>query len=272
MDFFNKELIVKALEQKFAFIRLKLEAHVLTITLDRADKKNAIHPHMVQEIAFAMQFAKHTNTVRVVVMDALGDVFCSGADLKAFMGMVGEFESSIPKSDKEILLGELFNKVHKPVISKIEGDVFAGGLFFLAGPTYVVCNEDAKLGLPEVKRGLFPFQVMASLLEIMPKRKVIDWCINGDIIDAHKAFEYGLVTHLSTKETMDETVNTIINKLLENSPTAIRLGLEAADYISKKESEHSYLMQMLQKTIMSKDAQEGMLAFKEKRKPNWSNE
>ena len=272
MEFFNKELVDKALEQTFAFIQLKFEAYVLTITLNRAEKKNAIHPHMVQEIAFAMQFAKQTNAVRAVVINALGDVFCAGADLKAFMGVVGEFESSIPKSDQEILLGELFNKVHKPVISKIEGDVYAGGLFFLAGPTYVVCNENVKIDLPEVKRGLFPFQVMASLLEIMPKRKVIDWCINGDAIDANKAFEYGLVTHLSTKETIDETVNTIINKLLENSPTAIRLGLEAADYINKTESEHQYLMQMLQKTIMSKDAQEGMLAFKEKRKPNWSDQ
>lgn len=272
MEFFNKHLVAKALEQKYAFIQVKLEGHVLTITLDRAEKKNAIHPHMVQEIAFAMQFAKHTNTIRVVVMDALGDVFCSGADLKAFMGMLGEFESSIPKSDKEILLGELFNKVHKPVVSKIEGDVFAGGLFFLAGPTYVVCNEEVKIGLPEVKRGLFPFQVMASLLEIMPKRKVIDWCINGDILNAAKAFEYDLVTHITTKETIDETVNTIIQKLLENSPTAIRLGLEAVDFISEKESQHAYLMQMLQKTILSKDAQEGMLAFREKRKPNWSDE
>ena len=272
MEFFNKDLVTKALEQKYAFIQVKLEGHVLTITLDRPEKKNAIHPHMVQEIAFAMQFAKYTNTVRVVVMDAFGDVFCSGADLKAFMGMLGEFESTIPKSDKEILLGELFNKVHKPVVSKVEGDVFAGGLFFLAGPTYVVCNEEVKIGLPEVKRGLFPFQVMASLLEIMPKRKVIDWCINGDILTATKAFEYDLVTHITTKETIDETVSTIIQKLLENSPTAIRLGLEAVDYISEKESQHAYLMQMLQKTIMSKDAQEGMLAFREKRKPNWSDE
>ncbi|HLV15727.1 MAG TPA: enoyl-CoA hydratase-related protein [Xanthomarina sp.] len=272
MELFNKDLVDKALEQTYAFIQLKFEAQVLTLTLDRAEKKNAIHPHMVQEIAFALQFAKQTNAVRAVVINALGDVFCSGADLKAFMGMVGNFESSIPKSDQEILLGELFNQVHKPVISKIEGDVFAGGLFFLAGPTYVVCTEDVKIGLPEVKRGLFPFQVMASLLDVMPKRKVIDWCINGDTIDANKAFEYGLVTHLTSKETIDDTVNSIINKLLENSPTAIRLGLEAADYINKTKSEHAYLMQMLQKTIMSKDAQEGMLAFKEKRKPNWSDQ
>lgn len=272
MEFFNKDLVDKALEQTFAFIQLKLEGNVLRLTLDRADKKNAIHPHMVQEIAFGLQFAKHINTVRVIIIDALGDVFCSGADLKAFMGMMGEFESSIPKSDQEILLGELFKKVHKPVISKIEGDVFAGGLFFLAGATYVVCNDDVKIGLPEVKRGLFPFQVMASLLEVMPKRKVIDWCISGDNMDAVKALEYGLVTHISTKNTINETVNAITNKLLENSPTAIRFGLEAADFITQKPSEHAYLMQMLQKTIISKDAQEGMLAFEEKRKPNWSDQ
>jgi len=93
-----------------------------------------------------------------------------------FLGMLGEFESTIPSAEKEVLLGDLFNQVHKPVIAKIEGDVYAGGFFFLAGSTYVVADTQVKLGLPEVKRGLYPFQVMAALLQVMPKRKVVDWC------------------------------------------------------------------------------------------------
>ncbi|GAA4275206.1 enoyl-CoA hydratase-related protein [Aquimarina gracilis] len=272
MDFFDSTLITKALDQKFAFIKLKAEDHVMTLTLDRPEKKNAIHPHMVQEMAFAMQFAKQTNDIWAIVIKANGDVFCAGADLKAFMGMVGEFDSSIPQAKGEVLIGELFNKVHKPIITKVEGNVLAGGFFFLAGANYVVCTDDVVLGLPEVKRGLFPFQVMAALLEVMPKRIVVDWCIRGYNMPVHKAKDYGLVTHVVTSESIDTTVNELLDDIKENSPTAIRLGLEALDTINQQASKHQYLMQMLQKTVGSKDGQEGLIAFKQKRKPVWKGE
>ena len=270
MDYFPKELVEKTLEQKFAFIKLRFEDNVLRLTLDRPEKKNALHPHMVAELALAMQFAKSNNQVWAVVIDAEGDVFCAGADLKAFMGMVGEFESSVPETNGQVLIAELFNKVHKPVITKVEGPVFAGGFFFLAGATYVVCNPEVRLGLPEVKRGLYPFQVMAALLAVMPKRKVIDWCIRGYDLDVEKAKEYGLVTHIASNDTMDETIDGLLNDLKTNSPSSIRLGLEALDHITEKESEQEYLMAMLQKTVATQDGQEGLMAFREKRKPNWT--
>ncbi|GAA4276609.1 enoyl-CoA hydratase-related protein [Aquimarina mytili] len=272
MDFFEDILINDALNQKFAFIKLKVHDHVMTLTLDRPKKKNALHPHMVQEIAFAMQFAKQTSDVRAIVIDASGEVFCAGADLKAFMGMVGEFDSSIPEAKGEVLIGELFNKVHKPIITKVEGTVLAGGFFFLAGANYVVCNEGNTLGLPEVKRGLFPFQVMAALLEIMPKRIVVDWCIRGYNLDVADAKRFGLVTHIVSPDTIDEVIQEILEEIKANSPTAIRLGLEALDTISEQASKHKYLMEMLQKTVGSKDGQEGLLAFRQKRKPVWTGE
>lgn len=272
MNFFDKELVKKTLDQNFAFIKIKVEDHVLTLTLDRPEKKNAIHPHMVQEIAFVLQFAKQNNAIRAIVIEANGDVFCAGADLKAFMGMVGEFESSIPQSNQEILIGELFQKAHKPVITKVKGNVMAGGFFFLTGANYVVCDEGVTLGLPEVKRGLFPFQVMASLLEVMPKRIVIDWCVRGCDMPVNKALDHGLVTHAVSREDIDKTVDGLLNTIVENSPTAIRLGLEALEMISAQESKHQFLMQMLQKTVSSKDGQEGLLAFREKRKPVWTGE
>ncbi|MCB0839550.1 MAG: enoyl-CoA hydratase/isomerase family protein [Bacteroidetes bacterium] len=272
MNFYDQHFIQKALDQQFAFIKLRTENHILTLALNRPEKKNALHPHMVNEITFALQFAKQNKDIWAVVIEAAGDVFCSGADLKAFMGDVGEFESSIPKPRGEILIGELFNKVHKPIITKVEGDVFAGGFFFLAGANYVLCNEDVKLGLPEVKRGLFPFQVMAALLEIMPRRKVLDWCLRGYNLGVIDAFQNGLVTHITTPTSIDITLNALLDEIKANSPTAIRLGLEALDTIHPKESQHKYLMDMLRKAVMSKDGQEGLKAFKEKREPIWTGE
>jgi len=272
MKYFEIETVNKALDQQYAFINIQQKEHTLYLTLNRPEKKNAIHPHMVQEIAFAFQFTHQNKTIRNMVIDAAGDVFCAGADLKAFMGMVGEFNSSIPKSEQEILIGELFNEVHKPIIIKVEGNVYAGGFFFMAGANYVVCNDEVVLGLPEVKRGLFPFQVMAALLEIMPKRKVVDWCIRGYNLPVSEAKNFGLVTHLTQKNNIDETIEQLIKELNENSPTAIRLGLEALHEINPSKKQHQYLMKMLKKAVGSKDGQEGLIAFKEKRKAVWLGE
>lgn len=272
MKYFEPNLVKEALAQTYAFIKLEEKENVLTLSLDRAEKKNALHPQMINEIAFAMQYAKTSNHVWVIVIRAEGNVFCAGADLKAFMGMVGEFDSSIPDPNEEILVAELFQKVHKPVIAKIEGDVYAGGFFFLAGSTYVLANEAVKFGLPEVKRGLYPFQVMAALLKVMPRRKVIDWCIRGYNLQVKEAATLGLVTNLTTSETIDNVTQQLIHDLKQNSPSAIRMGLEALDQIESKESQHKYLMQMLQKTIGTKDGVEGLTAFREKRKPVWTGE
>jgi enoyl-CoA hydratase/carnithine racemase len=84
-----------------------------------------------------------------------------------------------------------------------------------------------------------------------------------------QAKEYGLVTHLSNQDNIDNELSNLIKEILENSPTAIRLGLEAYNYITNNPDQHKYLLEMLNKAIKSNDAKEGINAFKEKRKPNW---
>jgi len=256
--------------ETFAFIEVAENDHVLTLTLNREKKKNALHPQMINELAFAMQYAHHEPSVWVVVIQAKGNVFCAGADLKAFMGILGEYESSIPVPAGEILVGELFNKMHKPAIAKVTGDVYAGGFFFLAGSHIVVAQKGIKFGLPEVRRGLYPFQVMAALLRVMPARKVIDWCIRGYNLPVREAEKYGLVSHVTTAENIDDATTKIIEELKQNSPSAIRMGLEAYDHIQPDAEAHKYLMEMLQKTVASNDGQEGIQAFREKRSPVWT--
>jgi enoyl-CoA hydratase/carnithine racemase len=80
---------------------------------------------------------------------------------------------------KKYTIGQIFISLHKPSIAKVEGDVYAGGFLLLCGVRFVLANRGLKFGLPEVKRGLYPFQVMAALMEVMPARKVLDWCVRG---------------------------------------------------------------------------------------------
>lgn len=271
MNYFE-ENSTQSLDQTWAFIKCDLVDHVMTITLNRPAKKNALHPQMVNEIAFALSHAHHNKEVRVILLKAEGDVFCSGADLKAFMGISEEFESSIPTPTKQILMGEIFQEVHKPIICQLHTKVLAGGLFFITGSHFVIADQQVELGLPEVKRGLFPFQVLAALVNKISKSNAINWCISGETISAHKALDWGLLTEVVKGKDLASVTDNLIGKIKGNSPNAIRLGLEAYDKITKTDGEHQYLMEMLQKTIMSKDAQEGINAFKEKRNPVWTGE
>jgi len=243
--------------QTFAYVLVEESDHVITVTLNREAKRNALHPQMVAEIAYALQYANSNKDIWMLVIQAKGRIFCAGADLKAFAGIIEPNDSTVPPPKNDILMGEIFNKFHKPSIAKITGDVYAGGFFFLAGATIVIAQEDVKFGLPEVKRGLYPFQVMASLLKVMPPRKVVDWCIRGYNLPVKDAEKYGLVTEVVTPENIDDAVHNIIEELKDNSPSAIRFGLMSYDHIQPSES---------------KDGQEGLMAFREKRKPKWTGE
>jgi enoyl-CoA hydratase/carnithine racemase len=272
MELYSKEQVQNIHQENFAYLIVSEDDHVLTLTLNRAEKKNSLHPQLVNEIAFALHYAHFSKDIWAIVLQAKGDVFCAGADLKAMIGIIEPNDSTIPEPSGEVLIGELFNKVYKPTIAKVTGDVYAGGFFFLAGSNIVVAQDDIKFGLPEVKRGLYPFQVMAALLKVMPARKVVDWCIRGYNLPVVEAEKYGLVSMVTTPEDIDQEVDKIVNELKSNSPSAIRMGLESYDHIQPSAAEHKYLFDMLQKTISSKDGQEGLKAFREKRSPNWTGE
>lgn len=271
---FSKAQTANIHQQTFAYIKVKEENHVLTITLNRPQAKNAMSPTMIREYAFAMSYAHHYPQIWAVIFAAEGDVWCAGADLKAMRGQEEANHSTIPQPEQEIVIGDLFAHIHKPVIAKVHAPVYAGGHLLIGGCTHVIASDKVFFALPEVKRGIFPFQVMDLLLKILPARKVLDWCILGGSISAEEALRLGLVSQLVSSEKLDETVEKLISQIFENSPSAIRLGLKAFDEMrSIPEAEkQAFLKKMLDTTIQTADAQEGLKAFAEKRKPNWTGE
>ena len=148
------------------------------------------------------------------------------------------------------------------------------GFLMLGGCTHVVAVENAKFGLPEVKRGIWPMQVMASLAPLMNDRQMLDLCMRAKILTANEALHLGIVTEIVGSNELDVAVDNLVNEIKEQSPSAIRLGIEAFHEMKnlKDQEKHTYLHGMLMRVLQSKDAQEGLAAFREKRKANWTGE
>src|SRR5579862_3941229 len=211
---FTSDQLAAFKNQKFAHLLIEEKNHLLTITLNRPEKKNAMNPVLFRELAYALIYAQQNYEIWAVVIAANGDAFCSGADLKSFAGEGdGPSSSTVPDPEKEIVLGDIFSVLHKPCIAKVHGSVYAGGFLIICGCTHVISVPEASYSLPEVKRGLYPFQVMQSMLQIMPPRMVLDYCIRAKSLNATEAEKIGLVTKVVPKEKLDEEVQTLVEEI-----------------------------------------------------------
>lgn len=260
-------------EQTFEHLLVSEQNHILTLTLNRPDKKNALNPTLVNELGYALSYAQYNNDIWIVVLQANGNVFCAGADLKAFGANNSNSISTIPVPNEMPIIGNLFAHLHKPSIARLHAPVYAGGLLLVCGCLYVVASDNVFFELPEVKRGLFPMQVMHSLLAIMPPRKVLDWCIRAYRLSATEALRENLITTLVPDAAdLDKTINALCAEICANSPTAIRMGLKAFDLLRNKSDNDApaFLSDMLMQTLQTQDAMEGIMAFQEKRLPKWS--
>jgi enoyl-CoA hydratase/carnithine racemase len=275
MRFYTAEDVQAFDSVEFLYIKTSLADHIFTITLSRPEKRNAFTPTMAEEIIFALAYAHYNHEVRCLIVNAEGPVFCAGADLNAFHDLSADTKNAtLPAIREEARLGDAFNAVFKPSIAQVEGPVLAGGFLIICGCTFVSSVEDAVFSLPEVKRGIWPMQVMASLASIISPRKVLEMCITGNTYNAENALALGLVTSICKKEAITEEVKTLAQQISENAPLAIRSGMKAFQALANvPESEkHTFLKQELDQILNSEDAKEGMRAFKEKRSPDWKGQ
>ena len=250
----------------FQATKIKESNNILTITLNRPEKKNALNNVMVNEICYLLAYAKQERSVRVVIIAAEGDIFCAGADLRR-----EKSESNVPKLEGADDISLMLRHLYKPVICKIQGSVLAGALLMVTNSTHAVAVKDAKFSAPEILRGLWPHMVMAGLFRVMPKRAGLDFVMRGQPIDAKKAKEWGLINELVESNELDEYVENLSVELSSLAPGTMQFGLEAYEKQDSMAFDEAlpFLQKQIAKTFEGSDAKEGIAAFLEKRKPNW---
>ena len=250
----------------FKATEIDIKNNIMNITLNRPEKKNALNNVMMNEINYALAYAKQERSVRVVIISAKGDIFCAGADLSR-----SKSESNVPKLDDADDISLSLRHLYKPVICKIQGSVLAGALLIITNSTHAIAVNEATFSAPEIHRGLWPFMVMAGLFRVMPKRAGLDFCMRGQAIDSKKAEEWGLINQSVPSDQLDETVDKLASDLANLAPGTMQFGLEA--YVNQDAMNFDealpYLGKKSAETFAGPDAQEGIAAFLEKREPKW---
>ncbi len=251
-------------------IQVAREGGIETITLSYAERRNAIGPVMVNELLYALEAARTASDVRVIVLTGEGRAFCAGGDFAQMTS--GEDGAALPpKGDYADLLVALANS-DKPVIARVNGPAMGGGLGLVASCTFAIASNDATLGTPEINVGLFPMMVMAVLQRVVPRRKLVHMMLLGDKLTAEEALDHGLVGQVTSPDALDAAVAALAQRLGEKSPMALTMGLRAmaAQDDLDLETALPLLRTKLGEILATNDAREGLMAFLEKRKPNWT--
>ncbi len=238
---------------------------VLIVTLNRPEAKNAANRALAEGVAAAMDRLDGEADLRVGVLTGAGGTFCSGMDLKAFL------QGQTPTVPGRGFAGLTQKPPQKPLIAAVDGYALAGGLELAIACDLIVANENARFGIPEVKRGLAA--AAGGLLRLpkqIPARVAMELALTGDFITAQRALEVGLVNRVTSGPALEGAL-ALAAAIAANGPLAVQRSKQVIVESSAWSEAEMWdkQQQLVGPVFTSEDAREGAAAFAEKRKPNW---
>lgn len=242
---------------------------VLVARLNRPDARNALTPGLLRAISAAIVDAEADPEIRAVVLTGTGDrAFCAGMDLRAFAAgeQAGIGDDEATRGFFRLIEGE----TTIPVVGAANGTAVAGGFELLLACDVIVASLEAELGLPEVKRGLFPAGGGTFLGTRVPLGIALEMTLTGDAISAGRAYDLGLVNAVVRPDEVIGTAVAFAERIAANGPLGVaavkelvRLGVSDAARARQRLDEWRHVV------FSSEDAKEGAMAFVEKRAPVW---
>lgn len=239
---------------------------IMTVTLNRPEAKNAANKAVAVGVAAAMDELDSNDDIRVAILTGAGGTFCSGMDLKAFVS--GE----VPFVEGRGFAGLTEKSPRKPLIAAVEGYALAGGLELAISCDLIVAANNAKFGIPEVKRGLAA--AAGGLIKLprqIPSRLAMELALTGDFLEASRALEVGLINQLVEPGTALEAAKALAAKIAANGPLAVASSKQVVQESFGWSEEEMWEKQqtIVNAVFVSEDAIEGATAFAQKRAPNW---
>jgi enoyl-CoA hydratase len=255
------------------------DGHVVTVTMNRPEARNALSPSMLEGMAAAWEMIDDDPEVRVAILTGAGGCFCSGADLSAMSGdsersWAGKQGGAIADNPAELAWRALLRHYHlkKPLIAAVEGPAVAGGTEILQATDIRVAGHSARFGVAEARWGLFPLGgSTVRLRRQIPYTKAMDILLTGRHIPAAEALEIGLITYVVPDGQALDKAREIAARIAANGPLAVQ-AIKRAVRATEGLSEEAALQVELEigaPIFMTEDAKEGPRAFLEKRPPQF---
>jgi methylglutaconyl-CoA hydratase len=249
-------------------VRVSTAHGVTTLTLDSPANRNALSTPLMTQLLAGLATAVADEAVRVVVISHTGPVFCSGADLKETAAAYSS--GTVPVS----MLGDVLAAVWecpKPVVARVAGPARAGGLGLIAAADVAVCAREATFAFTEVRLGVIPAVISATVLPRLAPRAAAELYLTGDTFDGKRAEEIGLVTAARPADAVDATVAAYCAALVRGAPKALAGTKELLRRERRADirAELADLTNLSTGYFLSEEGREGVAAFREKRPARW---
>ena len=254
---------------------ISIDGKVATITLNRPDVRNAFNETTIAEIKQAFEEVGGNEGVRAIVLAANGPAFCAGADLN-WMKKIAGYTHAENNADA-LQLAQMLRAIYlcpKPVVAKVQGDCYAGGMGLVAACDIIVAVDAANFCLSEVKLGLIPATISPYVIKAMGENASRRYFLTAERFSAQEALRIGFAHEVVIAEMLDAKVAEIVKALVNNSPNAVQQAKALVREVAGRPVNDALLADTAERIAhirASEQGREGVQSFLEKRKPNWLN-
>ena len=264
--------MIEAERQTYEHILFEADGPVARVTMNRPGKRNALSLAHMRELTSCLKAIGEAREAQVVILRGEGPAFCSGHDLSEMIGRDPGFYRHLFDVCCELM--ETIQAIPQPVIAQVHGVATAAGCQLAATCDLVVASEDARFATPGVKIGLFCSTPMVALSRAIGQKKAMEMLLTGDFISAEEALAEGLVNRVVPGEDLEKETRTLAEKISEASPLVVGVGKGAfyRQIEMPTEQAYAYTKEVMSFNASFADAQEGICAFLEKRKPEWKGQ
>jgi len=256
--------------KKLETLLVDINDGIATVTINRPKALNAINETVMSEVGYLFSEGLPLDDLKGVIITGSGDkAFIAGADIKEFTGLNADEGSA-----KSAFGHEVYNSIERckvPVLAAINGYSLGGGNELAMACHIRICSDNAMFGQPEVKLGLIPgYGGTQRFIQYLGKGRAMELLLTADMIDATKALDYGLVTHVTTQEDLMTVANKIISKIGSRGPDAVAKTIETINaFFDDQQDGFKLEIDYFGKAMASDQTKEGVAAFIEKRKPDF---
>jgi methylglutaconyl-CoA hydratase len=264
----------KSVKDGYKYIEVKIEKTVARISLNRPERHNALILEMIAELDQALDEISGRNDLLFMVLSGNGRSFCAGADLNWFYGSDENNQEENAARYKH--LADLLLKLHQlPLITIacVRGNVFGGGIGLMAACDFVLAEANTRFMFSEVKLGLLPATILPFVAKRLSVQNLRKWILTGSLFYAPEAHQAGLADILYEEDQLEKTLSEFLNSFDSGAPSAVKRAKNTINQVTSGAigvNDTGLTAVILAEALSSPDGQEGIQAFLEKRKPNYS--